>query len=267
MDTNQTKFAVFVKPWKAMSIPEVGQHVRKLGFEWIELPVRPGFACTPDQIERDLPQAVKTLADLGVQVLNVTVSLPLSDERLYAACATAGVAMNRIIFGREGMGYWEAEAKARRQLDAALPLCEKYNVQIGVQNHYGGSVPINSMGLYNLLKDYDPRYVGAIWDPAHNALQGEEPEAGLEIVQSHLAVVNLKNAYWHRTTGPEAEVAEWQVYWTSGRQGRASWARVAATVKQIKYTGAICFSAEYTSEHEVDRLIVEDLAFAKTLFE
>lgn len=79
---------------------------------WIELPVRPGFACQPENIERDLPQAVKTLADLGVSILNVTVALPLTDERLYAACAAAGIKMNRVIFGRDGLGDREAEAKA-----------------------------------------------------------------------------------------------------------------------------------------------------------
>ncbi|MFN8444846.1 MAG: sugar phosphate isomerase/epimerase [Caldilineaceae bacterium] len=264
--TQSNRFALFVKPWKAMTLPEVGNHVKKLGFDLIELPVRPGFACQPENIERDLPQAVKILADLGVDVLNVTVALPLNDERLYAACAAAGIAMNRVIFSREGLGYWEAEAKARRQLDAALPLCERYNLQIGIQHHYGGSVPINSMGLYHLVKDYDPRYVGAIWDPAHNALMGEDPATGLEIVQSHLCVVNLKNAYWRKVSGPEAEVADWQVYWTSGRQGRASWAQVAAKVKAMGYDGPICFSAEYSAEHEVDRLIVEDLTFAKSLW-
>jgi len=266
MSIHKTPFAVFVKPWKRLSIVEVAHHVRKLGFEWIELPVRPGFACTPEKIEQALPAAVKTLADCGVQVLNVTVALPLDDERLYAACAAAGIRMNRVIFGRDGLSYWAAEANARRQLDAAMPFCEKYHVQIGVQNHYGNSVPINSMGLYNLLKDYDPQYAGAIWDPAHNGLQGEEPEVGLEIVQKQLCLINLKNAYWRKTSGPEAEVATWEVYWTSGRQGRASWPRVVAKMKEMKYKGAVCFSAEYTAEHDVDRLIVEDLAFAKTLF-
>jgi sugar phosphate isomerase/epimerase len=201
-----------------------------------------------------------------VSVLNVTVALPLDDERLYAASVEAGVRMNRVIFGRNNLPYWEAEAKAQRQLDAALPLCEKYSFQIGVQNHYGASVPMNSMGLHHLLKDYDPRYVGAIWDPAHNALQGEDPDTGLDMVQSHLCVVNLKNAYWRRVSGPEAETADWQVYWTSGRQGRASWPAVAAKLKAMNYEGPICFSAEYTAEHEVDRLIVEDLAYARSLF-
>ncbi|RIK43332.1 MAG: xylose isomerase [Chloroflexi bacterium] len=262
---SRPSFAVFVKPWKHLSIPEVGAHVKRLGFDLIELPVRPGFACQPETIERDLPQAVRMLADLGVRVLNVTVALSLDDERLYAASAEAGIRMNRVIFGRNGLPYWEAEARARRQLDAALPFCERYGFQIGIQHHYGNSVPVNSMGLYNLVKDYNPRHVGAIWDPAHNALQGEDPDSGLDMVRSHLCVINLKNAYWRRTSGPEAEVAEWQVYWTSGRQGRASWPAVATKVKAMGYTGPICFSAEYSAEHEVDRLIAEDLAFARVI--
>jgi hypothetical protein len=43
-------FAVFVKPWKRLSLAELGPHIRKLGFDLIELPVRPGFACEPEHI-------------------------------------------------------------------------------------------------------------------------------------------------------------------------------------------------------------------------
>jgi sugar phosphate isomerase/epimerase len=260
------KFAVFVKPWKTLSIPELGRFIKDIGFDWIELPVRPGFPCEPEDIEQSLPKAVAQLAEAGVYVLNVTVALPLDDERLYAACAEANVPMNRVIFSRRSMSYWEAEAEARRQLEAAMPWCEQYGLQIGVQNHVGGSLPVNEMGLYHLVKDYDPKYVGAIWDAGHNGLAGMDPEPALEVVESHLCVVNLKNAYWRRVSGPEAEVAEWQVYWTSGRQGRASWPRVAAKLKAMNYQGPICLTAEYSNEHAVNRLIVEDLAFAKACF-
>lgn len=260
------KFAVFVKPWKTLSIPELGEFIKGIGFDWIELPVRPGFPCEPEGIEQSLPKAVAQLAETGVQVLNVTVALPLDDERLYAACAKAKVPMNRVIFSRRSMSYWEAEAEARRQLEAAMPLCEQYSLQIGIQNHVGGSLPVNEMGLYHLVKDYDPKYVGAIWDAGHNGMAGMDPEPALEVVESHLCVVNLKNAYWRRVNGPEAEVAEWQVYWTSGRQGRASWPQVAAKLKAMNYQGPICLTAEYSDEHAVNRLIGEDLAFAKACF-
>lgn len=261
-------FALFVKPWKNLSLSELVMHIRKLGFEWIELPVRPGFLCEPETIEKSLPEIVRVLGEEGLKVLNISASLPLTDERLYSGSLKAGISMNRVILNRqEGENYWDAEKRARKILDEALPFCEKYGYQIGVQNHYGRCVPVNAMGMYNLIKDYNPKYVGAIWDPAHNALEGEDPEPALDIVASHLCVVNLKNAYWNRTNGPESEEANWSVYWTSGRHGRASWRRVAGKLKQMAYQGPVCLSAEYSAENDVDRLIVEDLAFAKACFE
>jgi sugar phosphate isomerase/epimerase len=263
--TMANPIAVFVKPWKSLTLPELGTAMRAMGVEWIELPVRAGFACRPETIERDLPEAVRILGDFGVRILNVTVDLSLNDEHLYAACAKAKVNLNRVMFNCSGRPYWEAEADARRQLDAALPLCEQYGVRIGVQNHYGTFVGVHEFSLYHLLKDYDPRYAGAIWDAAHNALEGMEPELALDVVASHLYIVNLKNAYWQRVNGPEAEAAVWQVHWTSGRHGRAAWPRVIAKLKTMGYAGPLCLTAEYSDEQSVDRLIVEDLAYARTL--
>ena len=259
------ELAVFTKPWKALSLLDLARHINSLGFDWIELPVRPGFQVEPDNIERDLPQAVKLLGEHGIRVLNVTADMSLEDERLYRACAEAGIGMNRVMFWQQDMDYWTAEAGARRQLDAALPLCERYAFQIGIQNHSGRFVPVNEMGMFNLVKDYDSRHVAAVWDPAHNALEGMNSDSALDVLAPYLCVVNLKNAYWRRVSGPEAEIAEWQIYWTSGAQGRASWAQVIAKLKAIGYRGPICFSAEYSDEARVDELIVKDLAFARGL--
>lgn len=263
----KTEFSVFVKPWKALDLPKVARHVQELGFNLIELPVRLGFPVEPERIEADLPGAVKIFGDQGIRIVNVTADLPLTDERLYAACAANNITMNRVIFKRISPSYWESEAAARHQLDAALPLCEQYGVKIGVQHHYGGSVPINSMGLYNLVKDYDPRWVGAIWDPAHNALQGEDALTGLELVKSHLCMVNLKNAYWRRTNPPDGSPAQWDAYLCAGPHGRTSWAEVAQGVKQVGYTGPLTFSAEYTDDTYTDRLLEADLAYARKLFD
>lgn len=259
------KLALFTKPWKTLSLPDLAQHIRSLGFDMIELPLRTGFQVEPANIERDLPAAVKLLDEQGIRVLNVTADLPLDDERLYSACAEAGIGLNRIMFRQGDRDYWSAEADARRQLDAALPFCEQYSFQLGIQNHSGRFVPVNEMGMYHLVKDYDPRYVAAVWDPAHNALEGMNSDSALDVLAAHLCVVNLKNGYWRRVSGPEADVAEWKIYWTSGAQGRASWSRVIAKLKAIDYRGPICFSAEYTDEERVDELIVKDLAFARGL--
>ena len=82
----------------------------------------------------------------------------------------------------------------------------------------------------------------------------------------YLGLVNLKNAIWRRTTGPEAANVEWRSYWTSGRQGLASWPAVANELRARGYEGDVCLTAEYSDQDAVDRLIAEDIAFAKSLF-
>ncbi len=245
-----------------MPLPELGKFVRDRGFDGIELPVRPGYQVPPENVTRGLPEAARVLADFGVKIASVAGP---TDELTMAACAEAGVPIIRICVGIGPEGYMATEARLQREYDALALLLERHGVTLGIQNHCDRCVA-NAMGLRHLIEKYDPRHIGAVWDAAHNALNGEDPELAIDIVWSHLCLVNLKNAFWQRKNGPEAAVAEWRPYWTTGRHGLASWPRVAAELKRRDYTGGVCLTAEYSDESQVDRLIVEDLAFAKSLF-
>ncbi len=261
MSAQTVTFSVFTKPWK-LPLPELGRFVKSLGFDGIELPVRPGYQVEPERVTRDLPQAARQLADFGVKITSVAGP---TDEATIAACAACSIPTIRTMVRVEADGYMATEARTQRGYDALLPLLERYDVRIGVQNHSGNYV-CNAMGQRHLIERYDPRYIGAVWDAGHNALSGEDPEPALDIVWPHLCMVNLKNAFWRRATGPDAEHVRWKSYWTSGRQGLASWPRVAAELRRRGYTGVVCLTAEYSDEQAVDRLIAEDLAFAKSLW-
>ncbi|HUS81372.1 MAG TPA: sugar phosphate isomerase/epimerase, partial [Armatimonadota bacterium] len=96
---------------------------------------------------------------------------------------------------------------------------------------------------------------------------GEVPELAIDLSWSHLRMVNLKNAVWLRANGPEAEVAQWKLWWTTGRQGLASWAKVAGLLRGRGWQGPVCLTAEYSDHDAVDRLIADDIAYAKSVFE
>lgn len=255
------QFSVFTKPWK-ISLAELGKRVKGWGFDGIELPIRPGYQVLPENVGKDLPRAVRQLGDEGVKIFSIAGP---TDEATLAACAEAGVPVIRIMAPISEKGYMASEAAYRKEFDTLLPLLAKYSLKIGVQNHVGNFV-CNAMGLRHLIEGYDPHRIGAVWDSAHSALNGEDPELGLDIVWSHLCMVNLKNAFWYRTNGPEAEQVLWSPWWTSGRQGLANWPRVAIELKKRAYQGVVCLTAEYSEETSVDRLIASDLAYAKSLF-
>ena len=262
MSESKIQYAVFTKPWK-VPLPVLGGMVHNWGFDGIELPVRPGYQVLPENVAHDLPAAAKVLADCGVKIFSIAGPV---NEPTMAACAEAGVPIIRICVGiPANSGYMAWEAELQRQYDALVPLLDRYGVTLGIQNHCDRCVS-NAMGIRHLIEKFDRKHIAAVWDAAHNALNGEDPELAIDIVWDHLCMVNLKNSFWQRTNGPEAPVAAWQHYWTAGHQGLASWPRVAAELKRREYAGVVCLTAEYTDEPAVDRLIAADIQFAKSLF-
>jgi sugar phosphate isomerase/epimerase len=259
--TARIVFSVFTKPWPKLSVPQLGELVSGLGFDGIELPVRPGFPVEPTNVAH-LPRVVRQLRDLGVRVFSVAGP---TDEATMEACAEAGVPIIRVmarIVADES--YLEAEDRLRREYDGLLPKLEKHGVKLGVQNHCGRFIA-NAVGLRSVLQNYDPRYIGVVWDAAHEALQGSAPDLALDAIWPHLCMVNLKNAYWQRTNGSDAQHAKWRIYWTAGRDGLASWPNVVQELKARGYKGVVCLTAEYSHSEAVERLVAADLAFAQAL--
>lgn len=254
-------FSVFAKPWK-LPLSELGEFVASLGFDAVELPVRPGYLVNPDNVSKELPKATRLLASYGLAVASIAGPI---DEATVVACAEAGVPTIRTMVNVGDESYMAVEARTQREYDALVPVLDRHGVSIGVQNHYGRMI-CNAMGLRHLVEKYDPRHIAVVLDAGHNGLNGEDPEMAIDIVWSHLCMVNLKNAFWVNKNGPEAPLAEWVPYWTDGRHGLASWPRVAVELKKRDYGGVVCLTAEYTDEASVNRLIAEDIAYARSLF-
>ena len=260
MMSSTFEFTVFTKPWKEQPLPELAQHLKGLGFDGVELTVRPGYQVDPEAIETGLPEAARMLGDHGLKILSIAGPY---DEPALAACAEAGVPVVRVCAQiPNDMDYFAGVSRLQREWDEVVPLLEKYGVTLGLQNHCNRCVP-HALGMYHAISKYDPKHIAAVWDPAHCAVDGEIPELALDIVWSHLCMVNLKNAIWRNTAGPEAEVAEWKSYWTSGRYGLCDWRKVAALLKERDWSGTVCLTAEYSDHDSVERLIADDIAYAK----
>jgi len=264
MGSDKILYSVFTKVWNELPLPELATLIAGMGFDGVELPVRPGTQVEPQDVSTGLPEAVRILGDHGLRIYSIAGP---ADKATIAACAEAGVSIIRINVAVGHGGYLATEARVRKELESLVPTLDEHGVTIGIQNHVGRNVA-NASGLLHLVESFDPKHVAAVWDAAHAALAGEEPELGLDILWSRLCMVNFKNGYWERVNGPEAEWAQWRSHYTTGRQGLASWPRIAAELKRRSYEGVICLSAIYDDRSiaNANRLTPRDLALAKSLF-
>lgn len=254
----------FTKPWpkKCLSLEELGALLHTMGFNGVEFCVRDGYQVEPSNAKEGLKEIVKVMKKYNITVTSVGST---TDENIFSACSEAGVPIIRTLAELDlSKGYAKAVEEVKRKIESIIPLCEKYNVKLGIQHHFGPMIS-HSMELYQLIKDYDPRYVGAIWDSAQSILAGEEPEQGLDIIWPYLCLVNLKNVFYLRTNGPESN-AKWMRYFTTGRQGLASWEKIADYLKKRQYKGAVILTHEYTNQDAVNTLLAEDIAYARNLF-
>jgi len=277
MSTNS--FAVFTKPWKTSSLDELGVSVAEMGFDAVEYPLRDGFQIQPADGVEGIKKLTKTLAKHNVKVVSLAAGIDIHitegkgevvgiNELVFAGCGEAGIPIIRICqsFDRK-LGWHENMDALHRKYDAVLPLCQKYGITLGIQMHYGSADITCSWDSYFLLKDYDPRYIAAVWDAGHSGLAGESPRYSLDCLWDHLCMVNFKAAYWFRKN-PEAlaNEAQWGVNWVSGRNGMCNWKEAVDYLKMRNYKNTVCLPAEYSDESNVEKYVQEDIQYIKGLF-
>src|SRR5690242_8852594 len=94
---------LFTKLFHNHSISEVAEVAKELGFDGIDLLIRPGFQVEPARPEA-IPAAIRTLKNAGLAVPMATTDItdPAQDttvERLLQTCAEEDVRLIRL-------GYW-----------------------------------------------------------------------------------------------------------------------------------------------------------------
>ncbi|MGW6276439.1 sugar phosphate isomerase/epimerase family protein [Kribbella sp. NPDC055071] len=248
-------WSVFTKPWIELPGDELGRLVAGIGFAGAEIPVRDTAYVTPATAESELPKFTAQLRSEGVEPISVASDL---SERVFAACAEAGVPMIRIMAELGPDGYAASVQRNRVMLEAAAVLAERYDVQVGVQPHHGRFVA-STLGVLQLLDGLPDRFK-LVWDAAHDALAGDDPAVTLQLGADRLGIVNLKNAHYLRT-----DDGAWKSYFVQADEGLSDWSAVFAALDQLDYSGPICLTGQYSDPSvPVEERLRKDLHTAVT---
>lgn len=174
----ENMICTFTKPFQWLGYDELAEFLVEAGYEGIEIGVRPEGHVLPENVERDLPAAVKAARKLGLSVpMMVTSITDVSDpftENILKTAADQGVKYYRL-------GYYKYDSKltilqnldkVRKQLEELCKLNEKYNLHGGYQNHAGNNVGSPVWDLWYVVKDLDRRFIGCQYDVRHAAAEG-----------------------------------------------------------------------------------------------
>jgi sugar phosphate isomerase/epimerase len=272
-------FVMFSKMLQEFPISEAARRIKALGFEGVDLTVRPGGHVTPERVTRDLPEAVATIRDQGLTVPMISTAITRPGDP--AAEATLAAAAHQDI-RRVKLGYWnvakgqlrEAIDRTQRDLDGLERMAESYHVTFGVHNHSGpGYVNCQPAIIWNLLRDRDPRLVASYFDPGHASVEGGFGgwRQSLELLSPKIQLVAVKDFDWKSEPG-KPKVA-WHTRQVPLREGLVAWAEFFAALTKMNFDGPVSLHSEYKGAHswreltttELIEQTADDLAFVKSL--
>lgn len=270
---------MFSKMLQEFSIAEAAQRIKALGFDGVDLTVRPKGHVEPATVGKDLPAAIGAIHAQGLDVPMASTAITRATdphaEATVEAAARQGIRLLKL-------GYWnaakgklhEAIEQAKRNLDGLERLAESYQVTFGIHNHSGpGYVNCQPAVVASLLRDRDPSRIAAYFDPGHAAVEGGSGgwRQSLELLAPQIRLVAVKDFGWK--SGPGKVKAVWQAQQVPLRDGLVAWPEVFESLEEAKFAGPISLHSEYKGAHswrdlttpELIEQTAADLAFVKSL--
>lgn len=183
---------------------ELCQLVAEIGFDGIELTVRPDGHVLPERVEEDLPRAVEAAKNSGIEIIMITTKIldprDSSVERILNTANQLGIGFYRM----GGISYSpsktiEQNIEEYKALFRDLAEMNKhFQIHGAYQNHAGSNrLSAAIWDLWLVLKELDPRWIGCQYDTRHAQLEGGSWwPIGLELLKDYIHTTVVKDFKW-----------------------------------------------------------------------
>lgn len=217
----------------------------ELGFDGIDLTVRPEGHVVPQRVADDLPKAVEAIKKAGLQVhMIVTAITSAEDPHTEPILRTA----SRLGIGYYRMGWINYDGKKsmsdnleyfRSQMSKLAELNRKYKIRGDYQNHSGLSFGSPVWDLWMILKEIDPAWTGSQFDVMHAQVEGGNTwQLGLKLLKSHIKTIDIKDFVWVKTD-------TWKTQVVPLGQGMIDYGKYLRLLKEYDLTGPFSMHFEY----------------------
>jgi sugar phosphate isomerase/epimerase len=173
-------------------------------------------------------------------------------EDVFKAAAEAGVQELKL-------GYWtykdfgtfrKSLDEVNRKLDDLEKLALKTGVRANIHNHSGPYIAGLGPVLWNLIKDRDPKAIGAFIDPCHLIAEGGLSgwKISLDLIRERISLIAVKDMQW-KTISPAGAKPKLNQMMVPLKEGLVPWPEIFGCLKQIGFGGWLSLHSEYQGAH------------------
>lgn len=259
---------VFSKHMANLDYSQLGAKAKAIGFDGVDLTVRPKGHVLPERVAVDLPRAVEAIRKHGLSVPMITTDLKDASD---AAARPTFETMKKLGIPLYKVGYWryvkgkpldESIAQAKKDLQSLLSLGREYGVALGLHNHSGEYFGCSVWDYREILAGVPGREAGYYFDPGHSFIEGglNGWRVSLDVVLPRLKMVAVKDFHWEKQNG------KWRTVWCPLGEGMVDWKAEFTAFAKAGFTGPISLHSEYPGGEE-DAAMQKDFNYMKSQME
>lgn len=237
---------IFSKNLHWLNYSEMASAVAEIGFDGIDITVRPEGHVLPEKVTEDLPKAVEAIKKAGLKVHMITTAIIDVDspfaESILKTASSLGVAYYR-------MGWIQYDEKItmednlksiQSRLTKLAELNKKYNIQGHYQNHSGSSFGSPIWDLWLVLKEINSPWIGSQYDVLHATLEGANSwTLGLKLLKPYIGTLDIKNFQWAKKDG------KWVAEIVPLGEGNIDFKKYFKLIKEYNIQGPLSIHYEY----------------------
>jgi len=240
------KVSIFSKHLHWLNYADMATLAAEMGFDGVDLTVRPDGHVLPENVTADLPKAVAAVEKAGLKVYSIVTNIKQPDEKyavdILKAASTLGIKYYRTAwFNYDKTLTIPANLKAiSKQFAGLAGLNKQYHMHGAYQNHSGDLFGASIWDLWLALKDLDPASVGCQYDIRHATTEGADTwTTSIQPLVPFIKTTNIKDFYWEKKNN------KWQVKSVPLGEGMVDFKKYFEVVKQQGISGPLSLHCEY----------------------
>lgn len=279
IEMKDLNLSIFSKHLKFLDYKSMSEAVSEMGFDGIDLTLRPNGHVLPERVQDDLPKVTEAMQSFGLKPNMICSNVMDGNNPVHLKVLE--------VASRLGYKYYRPELLIYTEDDQVLQTVEKAKIYfseleklnkkleisasyINLPGHFYGSA---IWDLYSGLNGLSPKHIGNQYDIAHAYIEGGTNwEVGFKLIKPYINTLVIKDFIWAKKNG------KWTFEYTPLGEGMVDFKQYFSLLKNHKINAPISIHTEHdlggaesggkpTLENkEVFKRIKKDVDFVRQLW-
>lgn len=268
-ESDKLKVCIFSKHLQWLNYYDMAFLAAEMGFDGIDLTVRPGGHVLPERVEDDLPEAVEAVEKAGIKIHMLTTNIQEANQKytesILRTASKLGIKHYRTgwLDYNEKIDIHDNLRLIKKKFMGLEEINSRYGIKGDYQNHAGKHFGASVWDLWLILKEMETNFMGCHYDIRHATVEGANTwSRGLQLINSHINTISIKDFQW-RKDGDKSEVENVQL-----GKGIVDLVQYFELIKKYKVLVPISLHCEYPlggAEDGAEKLTISREQFVTTV--